>query len=85
MGFWLPHRYEDHNCYSYTLQLISCSLTTEGKEHLDKDEFTEKFVVSRTKKASKYITLYQAIEECGFYVIDDPDQEPSPSLVSGLC
>ncbi|KAM5231826.1 MKRN2 opposite strand protein [Hipposideros larvatus] len=86
-GVWLPHRYEEdlHNCYSYTLTFINCVLTTEGKEQLDKNEFTEKFVVPRTRKASKYITLYRAIEERGFYVIDHPDREPSPALGSGLC
>ncbi|KAM5314623.1 MKRN2 opposite strand protein isoform 2-T4 [Glossophaga mutica] len=79
-GAWLPHRYQEdrHNCYSYTLTFINCILTTEGKEQLDKNEFTEKFVVPRTRKASKYITLYRAIEEHGFYVIDLPDQEPGP-------
>ncbi|XP_016065401.1 PREDICTED: MKRN2 opposite strand protein isoform X2 [Miniopterus natalensis] len=85
-GAWLPHRYEEdsHNCYSYTLTFINCILTTEGKEQLDKNEFTEKFVVPRTRKASKYITLYRAIEERGFYAIDHPDQESSPPPGSGL-
>uniref|UniRef100_A0A671FZA0 MKRN2 opposite strand n=1 Tax=Rhinolophus ferrumequinum TaxID=59479 RepID=A0A671FZA0_RHIFE len=84
-GAW-PHRYEEdhHNCYSYTLTFINCILMTEGKEQLDKNEFTEN-VVPRTRKASKYITLYRAIEERGFYVIDHPDQEPSPAPGSGLC
>ncbi|XP_015415867.1 PREDICTED: MKRN2 opposite strand protein isoform X2 [Myotis davidii] len=84
---WLPHRYEEehHNCYSYTLTFINCVLATEGKEQLDKNEFTEKFVVPRTRKASKYITLYRAVEEHGFYVIDHPHQEPSPPPGSGLC
>ncbi|XP_054450964.1 MKRN2 opposite strand protein isoform X2 [Pteronotus mesoamericanus] len=86
-GAWLPHRYEEdcHNCYSYTLTFINCILTTEGKEQLDKNEFTEKFVVPRTRKASKYITLYRVIEEHGFYVIDHTDQEPSPPPGSGFC
>uniref|UniRef100_A0A8D1C8P0 MKRN2 opposite strand n=1 Tax=Sus scrofa TaxID=9823 RepID=A0A8D1C8P0_PIG len=86
-GAWLPHRYEEdhHNCYSYTLMFINCVLTTEGKERLDKNEFTEKFVVPRTRKASKYITLYRAIEERGFYVTDAPDPGRSPPSGSGLC
>ncbi|XP_061253162.1 MKRN2 opposite strand protein [Bos javanicus] len=73
-GAWLPHRYEEdhHNCYSYALAFINCVLATEGEEQLDRDEFTEKFVVPRTRKASKYITLYRAIEERGFYVTDPP-------------
>ncbi|XP_069340515.1 MKRN2 opposite strand protein isoform X2 [Eulemur rufifrons] len=76
-GAWLPHRYEEdrHNCYTYTLTFINCVLTTEGKEPLDKSEFTEKHVVPRTRLASKYITVYRAIEECGFYVTDHADRE----------
>ncbi|XP_008696082.1 MKRN2 opposite strand protein [Ursus maritimus] len=84
---WLPQRYEDdhHNCYSYTLTFINCVLTAEGKEQLGKREFTEKYVVPRTRKASKYITLYRAIEERGFYVTDRPDEETNPPEGSGSC
>ncbi|XP_012640741.1 MKRN2 opposite strand protein [Microcebus murinus] len=74
-GAWLPHRYEEdrHNCYTYALTFINCVLAAEGKEHLDKSEFTEKHVVPRTRLASKYITLHRAIEERGFYVTDPAD------------
>ncbi|XP_005387167.1 PREDICTED: MKRN2 opposite strand protein [Chinchilla lanigera] len=77
---WLPHRYEEdhHNCYSYSLMFINCILATEGKEQLDKTEFTEKYVVPRTRLASKYITLYRAIEEHGFYMIDHASPEAHP-------
>ena len=83
---WLPHRCEEdcHSYYSYTLPFISCILTTEGKEQLDRNGFREKCVVPRIRKASRYIMLYQAIEECGFNVTDHTDQEPSPSLRRGL-
>ncbi|XP_007075504.1 MKRN2 opposite strand protein [Panthera pardus] len=86
-GAWLPQRYEEdhHNCYSYTLTFINCVLTTEGKGQLDKGEFTEKYVVPRTRKASKYITLYRGIEEHGFYVTDCPEEETNPSEGSGVC
>ncbi|EHB09576.1 hypothetical protein GW7_06111 [Heterocephalus glaber] len=79
-GAWLPHRYEEdhHNCYSYTLTFINCILATEGKEKLDKSEFTEKYVVPRTRVASKYITLYRAIEEHGFYTVDHAGPEAGP-------
>uniref|UniRef100_A0A287D5P6 MKRN2 opposite strand n=2 Tax=Ictidomys tridecemlineatus TaxID=43179 RepID=A0A287D5P6_ICTTR len=79
-GAWLPHRYDEdyHNCYSYTLSFINCILTTEGKEQLDKNEFTEKYVIPRTRLASKYIILYRAIEKHGFYAVDHPDQGASP-------
>ena len=80
-------RYEEdhHNCYSYALAFINCILATEGEEQLDRDEFTEKFVVPRTRKASKYITLYRAIEERGFYVTDPPSPQTGPRPGSGLC
>nr|XP_006206937.1 MKRN2 opposite strand protein [Vicugna pacos] len=84
-GAWLPHRYEEdqHNCYSYALTFINCVLAAEGQEPLDKDQFTEMFVVPRTRKASKYITLHRVIEERGFYVTDHPDPETSPPPGSG--
>ncbi|KAM9681159.1 MKRN2 opposite strand protein isoform 3-T3 [Dama dama] len=86
-GAWLPHRYEEdhHNCYSYALAFINCVLATEGEEPLDRDEFTEKFVVPRTRKASKYIMLYHAIEEQGFYVTDPPSPQTGPGPGSGSC
>ncbi|XP_046534204.1 MKRN2 opposite strand protein [Equus quagga] len=86
-GAWLPHRYEEdhHNCYSYTLTFINRILTTEGREQLDKNEFTEKYVVPRTRTASKYIALYRAAEEHGFYAVDHPDEETSPPPGGALC
>uniref|UniRef100_A0A8C8YHH2 MKRN2 opposite strand n=1 Tax=Prolemur simus TaxID=1328070 RepID=A0A8C8YHH2_PROSS len=86
-GAWLPHRYEEdgHNCYTYALTFINCVLTTEGKEPLDKSEFTEKHVVPRTRLASKYITVYRATEERGFYVTDHADRERHPPSSGGLC
>nr|XP_012327685.1 MKRN2 opposite strand protein [Aotus nancymaae] len=86
-GAWLPHRYEEdhYNCYTYTLMFINCVLMAEGREQLDKSEFTEKYVVPRTRLASKYITLYRAIQEHGFYVADRPQQEAQAPEGSGLC
>uniref|UniRef100_A0A673TC08 MKRN2 opposite strand n=1 Tax=Suricata suricatta TaxID=37032 RepID=A0A673TC08_SURSU len=84
-GTFLRYEEDHHNCYSYTLTFINCVLTTEGKGHLDKGEFTEKYVVPRTRKASKYITLYRAIEERGFYVADCPEEEANPPKGSGGC
>ncbi|XP_034811725.1 MKRN2 opposite strand protein isoform X2 [Pan paniscus] len=86
-GAWLPHRYEDnhHNCYSYALTFINCVLMAEGRQQLDKGEFTEKYVVPRTRLASKFITLYRAIREHGFYVTDCPQQEAQPPEGGGLC
>uniref|UniRef100_A0A4X2L4V6 MKRN2 opposite strand n=2 Tax=Vombatus ursinus TaxID=29139 RepID=A0A4X2L4V6_VOMUR len=74
---WSPNRYEEHchNCYTYALTFINYILTAEGKHQLDKDEFTEKFVVPKARRASKYITLYRAVEEHGFYIIDRLDSD----------
>ncbi|ELW46951.1 hypothetical protein TREES_T100019835 [Tupaia chinensis] len=79
-GAWLPHRYEEdeHNCYTYTLSFINCVLSAEGRERLSKREFTERFVLPRTRLVSKYIVLYRAVEEHGFHVTDPPDQRTSP-------
>ncbi|XP_076971211.1 MKRN2 opposite strand protein [Tamandua tetradactyla] len=79
-GAWLPHRYREdhHNCYSFTLAFINCILTTQGKKQLDKNEFTEQYVIPRTRTASKYIALYRAIEERGFYMVDHPDAQTNP-------
>ncbi|NXJ70891.1 MKROS protein, partial [Rostratula benghalensis] len=73
---WLPHRYEenDHNCYTYALAFINSILTTQGKQQMSKSEFTEKFVIPQTKKASKYITLHQELTANEFYVVPLPDQ-----------
>ncbi|XP_044512789.1 MKRN2 opposite strand protein isoform X2 [Gracilinanus agilis] len=74
---WSPNRYDEHchNCYTFALTFINYILTTEGKHQLDRDEFTEKFVVPRSRRASKYITLYRAIEEHGFYITDRLDSD----------
>uniref|UniRef100_A0A5F9D858 MKRN2 opposite strand n=1 Tax=Oryctolagus cuniculus TaxID=9986 RepID=A0A5F9D858_RABIT len=78
-GAWLPHRYdeEQHNCYSYALTFINCVLATEGRQPLDKSGFTEKYVLPKTRLASKYIALYRAIAEHGFCVADCPDRGAS--------
>ncbi|MBN3297745.1 MKROS protein, partial [Amia calva] len=80
---WNPQRYNetDHNCYTYALTFINCVLATQGKRNLTKTEFTEKFVLPRTKKASRYITLYQEISENYFYIVDSSQQEDDNSSI----
>ncbi|XP_038596099.1 MKRN2 opposite strand protein [Tachyglossus aculeatus] len=77
---WLADRYsgDQHNCYSYALKFINWMLTLEGRRQLTRDEFIEQFVVPRTRKASKFITLYQAIEDHGFYITDHPGRHAAP-------
>ncbi|XP_032064720.1 MKRN2 opposite strand protein isoform X2 [Thamnophis elegans] len=78
---WLPHRYEEcfHNCYTYALTFINCVLSAQKQQQMNKNEFAEKFVIPRTRKASKYITIYKEICKNGFYVVDHPAQKGSTS------
>ncbi|MBN3282271.1 MKROS protein, partial [Polyodon spathula] len=74
---WDPQRYEEHehNCYTYALTFINCLLATQGKRQLTKTVFTEKFVLPRTRRASRYITLYQEISHKSFYIVDSSQRE----------
>ncbi|XP_034775499.2 MKRN2 opposite strand protein-like [Acipenser ruthenus] len=74
---WDPQRYEEHehNCYTYALTFINCLLATQGKRQLTKSDFTEKFVLPRTRRASRYITLYQEISHKSFYIVDSSQRE----------
>ncbi|XP_062977314.1 MKRN2 opposite strand protein [Elgaria multicarinata webbii] len=78
---WLPHRYEEHmhNCYTYALTFINCVLSAQKKQQMNRSEFTEKFLIPRTKKASKYITIYKEICKNGFCVVDHPAQDDGAS------
>ncbi|NXT18997.1 MKROS protein, partial [Syrrhaptes paradoxus] len=74
---WLPHRYDehDHNCYTYALAFINSVLAAQGKPQMSKSEFTEKFVIPETKRASKYLTLHQELMANDFYIVPLPDEE----------
>ncbi|XP_061864473.1 MKRN2 opposite strand protein [Colius striatus] len=74
---WLPHRYDEHehNCYTYALGFINSVLTAQGKQQMTKSEFTEKFVIPQTKRASKYITLHRELTANEFYIVPLPAQE----------
>ncbi|XP_050813876.1 MKRN2 opposite strand protein [Gopherus flavomarginatus] len=78
---WLFHRYDEHyhNCYTYALAFINCVLTAQGKKPMSKSEFTGRFVIPQTRKASKYITVYWEIAKNYFYIGDSPDQEQNNS------
>uniref|UniRef100_A0A2H6NBB5 MKRN2 opposite strand protein-like C-terminal domain-containing protein n=1 Tax=Micrurus carvalhoi TaxID=3147026 RepID=A0A2H6NBB5_9SAUR len=79
--FSLFNRYEEcfHNCYTYALTFINCVLSAQKQQQMNKNEFTEKFVIPQTRKASKYITIYKEICKNGFYVVDHPAQKGSTS------
>ncbi|XP_071611578.1 MKRN2 opposite strand protein [Heliangelus exortis] len=74
---WLPHRYEEqeHNCFTFALGFINSILAAQGKEQMSKSEFTEKFVIPQTRKASKYITLHQQLTANEFYIVPLPEEE----------
>ncbi|XP_061328953.1 MKRN2 opposite strand protein [Pezoporus flaviventris] len=74
---WLPHRYDEkaYNCYTYALAFINSILTTLGKQQMSKSEFTERFVIPHTKRASRYITLHQELTAKEFYIVPLPEQE----------
>ncbi|KAG8556857.1 hypothetical protein GDO81_018230 [Engystomops pustulosus] len=71
---WLPHRYneKDHNCYTYALMFINSLLHLQEKKTFTKEEFTERFVLPRTRRASKYITLCHEVSQHYFYIVDHP-------------
>uniref|UniRef100_A0A8D0E3G8 MKRN2 opposite strand n=1 Tax=Salvator merianae TaxID=96440 RepID=A0A8D0E3G8_SALMN len=79
---WLPHRYEEHlhNCYTYALTFINSVLSAQNKKPMNKSEFTERFVIPQTRKASKYITVYKEICQNGFYFVDHPDNRGQLTL-----
>ncbi|XP_062924220.1 MKRN2 opposite strand protein-like [Mobula hypostoma] len=74
---WIPDRYDEyeHNCYSFALTFINRVLAAQSKRQLSRMEFTERFVVPRTKRASKYITLYRELCRSYYYVADDIQTE----------
>ncbi|KAM4721758.1 MKRN2 opposite strand protein [Rhinophrynus dorsalis] len=73
---WLPHRYEerDHNCYTFALTFINAVLALQEKKTFTKKGFTERFVLPKTRRLSKYLTICREISEKGFYIVYNPDQ-----------
>ncbi|XP_069823196.1 MKRN2 opposite strand protein isoform X2 [Dendropsophus ebraccatus] len=69
---WLPNRYDEkeHNCYTYALKFINGLLHLQEKKTFTKEEFTEKFVLPRTRRASKYITLCHEVSRNYYYIVD---------------
>ncbi|NXF84050.1 MKROS protein, partial [Sclerurus mexicanus] len=74
---WLPHRYDEqeHNCYTYALAFINHILSTQGKRPLSKGEFTERFVMPQSRRASRYLTLHQQLAHSDFYIVPLPEEE----------
>ncbi|NWX19818.1 MKROS protein, partial [Aegotheles bennettii] len=74
---WLPHRYDEqeHNCYTYALAFINSVRTMQGRQQVSKSEFTERFVIPQTRRASRYIAVHQELTTKEFYIVPLPDQE----------
>eukprot|EP00062_Callorhinchus_milii_P017614 gi/632970208/ref/XP_007901522.1/ PREDICTED: putative uncharacterized protein C3orf83 homolog [Callorhinchus milii] len=69
---WLPHRYEEseHNCYAFALTFINRVLAAQSRRQLSRTEFTERFVLPRTRRGSRYLTLYRELCRSYFYIVD---------------
>ncbi|XP_030063488.1 MKRN2 opposite strand protein [Microcaecilia unicolor] len=83
---WLPCRYEEHchNCYTFALAFVNYILAAQGRNQLSKSEFTERFVLPRTRRASKYISICKEVAANNFYVLDCSDLEEMKSQEANL-
>ncbi|KAM4022694.1 MKRN2 opposite strand protein [Anomaloglossus baeobatrachus] len=84
---WLPHRYDEkeHNCYTYALRFINSLLHLQEKKTFSKEEFTQKFILPRTRRASKYISLSHEVSRNQYYMVDHPRESggEEPALHGG--
>ncbi|NWI93965.1 MKROS protein, partial [Pitta sordida] len=74
---WLPHRYDEqeHNCYTFALAFINHLLSTQGQQPLSKGEFTERFVIPHSRRASRYLTLHHQLTHSDFYIVPLPQDQ----------
>ncbi|XP_063072158.1 MKRN2 opposite strand, tandem duplicate 1 [Engraulis encrasicolus] len=69
---WTPERFHEERefgscCYAFALAFVNHIQVLEGKTPLSKEEFTGTHILPRIKTISKYIQVYQAIAQHGFY------------------
>ncbi|XP_050184271.1 MKRN2 opposite strand protein [Myiozetetes cayanensis] len=71
---WLPHRYDEqeHNCYTFALAFINHVLSRQGKQPLSKEEFTERFVLPQSRRASRYLSLQRELAHRDCYIVPLP-------------
>ena len=70
-GIWTAENYNPHslNCFSFVLEFLrSLNHKRLSQSWTDKNDFSEKFIVPRTKVAAKFITLYRKIKTNGFTI-----------------
>ncbi|NWI72622.1 MKROS protein, partial [Dryoscopus gambensis] len=74
---WLPHRYEEqqHNCYTFALAFVNRVRRGRGRQPLSKAQFTERFLIPRTREASRYLTLHRELARSDFYIVPLAQQE----------
>lgn len=68
---WSSQHYHEtaHNCYSFVLKfLVTLNYTNLSEYANSKTKFCEKFVVSKTSSAGKYISLYRKLNFYRFYI-----------------
>ncbi|KAM8930757.1 MKRN2 opposite strand protein [Pelodytes ibericus] len=72
---WLPQRYSEdyHNCYTFALLFINAIRILQEKKTLCKEEFTERFVLPRTRRVSKYITISREVSRKDFYMVENQE------------
>lgn len=74
---WLPHRYEEqqHNCFTFALAFINRVRQGRGGAALSKAEFTERFVLPRSREAARYLRLQQLLDHSDIYIVPLAEQE----------
>ncbi|XP_030920626.1 MKRN2 opposite strand protein [Geospiza fortis] len=79
---WLPHRYEEqqHNCYTFALMFINRVRQGRGGAALSKAEFTERFLLARSREAARYLRLQQQLAHSDVYIVPLAEQEQQESL-----
>ncbi|CAM4733274.1 unnamed protein product [Leuciscus chuanchicus] len=75
---WTSERFEEERvfgscCYGFALSFINHMLLLTGHECLSRDQFTQRHVLPRMKTVSRYINIYHAISQHGFYTANAPD------------
>ncbi|KAG8430203.1 hypothetical protein GDO86_018258, partial [Hymenochirus boettgeri] len=68
---WAAQRYreEDHNCYTFALMFINAVLVLQNKKTFSKEEFTRRFVLPKTRRVSKYLTICKGISQGEFFIL----------------
>lgn len=87
LSVYLRFHEDEHNCFTFCLQFLNSVLAVEGRSALSREDFTRSFILPRMKRASKYTTLIQHLQEHRYYMVDrqetetqgDVEEESSPT------